>query len=134
MTNRGSLQNSDSSVRPKKMFTRRGQSLVQTGQIHTGKGDKGDKEELFWKAIEQIIFQRFCFSVEKSKRHHQLQDTIPQHCGESTTEFYCRFEKIPFTALHIREDDVHKVFRMNNRRKAPGPDGVTLVCLKSWAD
>ncbi len=23
---------------------------------------------------------------------------------------------------------------MNNRRKAPGPDGVTLVCLKSWAD
>ncbi len=24
-------------------------------------------------------------SVERSERHHQLQDTIPQHCGESTT-------------------------------------------------
>ncbi len=33
---------------------------------------------------------------------HQLQDTIPQHCGESKTaddlnEFYCRFEKTPHT-------------------------------------
>ncbi len=37
-------------------------------------------------------------------------------------------------ALQISEDDVRKVFRMNKRRKAPGPDGVTPVCLKSCAD
>ncbi len=36
--------------------------------------------------------------------------------------------------LQISEDDVRKVFRMNKRRKAPGPDGVTPVCLKSCAD
>ncbi len=27
-----------------------------------------------------------------------------------------------------------QVFRKNKRRKAPGPDGVTLVCLKSCAN
>ncbi len=32
-----------------------------------------------------IIFQWFCFSVERYKRHLQLQDTIPQLSGESTT-------------------------------------------------
>ncbi len=37
-------QNTDSLVRPKKMLTGKGQSLVQTGQIHTGKGDQGGKK------------------------------------------------------------------------------------------
>ncbi len=32
-----------------------------------------------------MIFQWFCFSVERSERDNQLQYTIPQHCGESTT-------------------------------------------------
>ncbi len=40
----------------------------------------------------------------------------------------------PTPALQISENDMRKVFRMIKRRKAPGPDGVTPVCLKSCAD
>ncbi len=40
----------------------------------------------------------------------------------------------PTTALKLSEDDVCQVFRKNERRKAPGPGGVSTVCLKSWAD
>ncbi len=67
-----------------------------------------------------------------------------QKLADDLNEFYCRFEKTPFTppatplsptpALKISEDDVRQVFRKNKRRKAPGPDGVTPVCLKSCAD
>ncbi len=41
---------------------------------------------------------------------------------------------LPTAALKISEDDVCQVFRKNKRRKAPGPDGVTPVCLKSCAN
>ncbi len=67
-----------------------------------------------------------------------------QHLADELNEFYCRFEKTPFTppappvsptpALQISEDDVCKVFRINKRKKAPGPDSVSPVCLKSCAD
>ncbi len=67
-----------------------------------------------------------------------------QQLADDLNEFYCRFEKTPFTppatpplpppALQISEDDMHQVFRKNKRRKAPGPDGVTPACLKTWAD
>ncbi len=78
-----------------------------------------------------------------------------QQLADDLNEFYCRFEKTPHTrsehlstqpltppatplsptpALKISEDDVRQVFRKNKRRKAPGPDGVTPVCLKSCAD
>ncbi len=60
---------------------------------------------------------------------------------ENLNEFYCRFEKntihtscnprLPTPALKISEDDVRQVFRKNRRRKAPGPDGMWPVCLKS---
>ncbi len=118
-------------------------------EIHTGKRDQSGKEELFWKAKEPIIFQWSCFSMERSERHHQLQDTSPstvenQQLAVDLNEFYCRFEKTPFTppatplspppALQISEDDVRQVFRKNKRRKAPGPDGVTPACLKTCAD
>ncbi len=32
-------------------------SHVRTGQIHMSKGDQSGKEELFWQAKEQILFQ-----------------------------------------------------------------------------
>ncbi len=67
-----------------------------------------------------------------------------QQMADDLNEFYCRFEKTPFTppatllsptpALQISEDDVCQVFRMNKRRKAPGPDGVSPACLKTCAD
>ncbi len=67
-----------------------------------------------------------------------------QQMADDLNEFYCRFEKTPFTppatplsptpALQIRDDDVCQVFKKNKRRKAPGPDGVSPACLKSCAD
>jgi len=40
----------------------------------------------------------------------------------------------PTPAIQISEDEVCQVFRKQKRKKAPGPDCVTLVCLKSRAD
>ncbi len=67
-----------------------------------------------------------------------------QQLADDLSEFYCRFEKTPFSppatplsptpALQIREDDVCQVFKKNKIRKAPGPDGVSPACLKSCAD
>ncbi len=78
-----------------------------------------------------------------------------QQVADDLNEFYCRFEKTPYTrsehlstqpltppatpfsptpALQISEDDVRQVFRKQKRKKAPGPDCVTPVCLKSCAD
>ncbi len=60
-----------------------------------------------------------------------------QQMADDLNEFYCRFEKTPFTtpatplspttSLQIREDDVRQVFKKNKRRKAPCPDGVTSL-------
>ncbi len=63
----------------------------------------------FIQAKDSVHFQWFCFSVERYERLYKLQDTIPQHCGESTTSR--RFECIlllvwkknphpPWTPLH----------------------------------
>ncbi len=78
-----------------------------------------------------------------------------QQLADDLNVFCCRFEKTPHTrpehlstqpltppatplsptpALKISEDDVRQVFIKNNRRKAPGPDGVSPACLKSCAD
>ncbi|KAL0168533.1 hypothetical protein M9458_036755, partial [Cirrhinus mrigala] len=79
---------------------------------------------------------------------------VNQQLAEDLNEFYCRFEtphtrsdhlvtkpltpptnpSSPPPALQISKDNVHQVFRKNKRRKAPGPDGVTPVCLKTCAD
>ncbi len=40
----------------------------------------------------------------------------------------------PTPPIQISKDEVHQVFRKQKRKKAPGPDGVTPVCLKSCAD
>ncbi len=95
---------------------------------------------------------KLCFSVEGYEIHHRYKtpDTVEdQHLADEQNEFYCRFEnrtphtapehniintcQLYVTALQIR-DDVRHVFRDNKRRKAPGPDGVTLACLKTCAD
>ncbi len=87
-----------------------------------------------------FTFSQITIDIETmSERHHQLQDTIPQHCGEPTTgrrsecvllqvwkntiHISCN-PPLPPPALHISEDDVRQVFRKNKRRKALGPDGV----------
>ncbi len=67
-----------------------------------------------------------------------------QQLADDLNEFYCRFEKTPFTppatplsptpALQISEDDVSQVFKKNKRRKAPGPDSVSPAYLKTCAD
>ncbi len=40
----------------------------------------------------------------------------------------------PTTTLQISKDDVCQVFQKQKRKKVPGPDCVTPVCLKSCAD
>ncbi len=136
-----------------------GYRFVWTGQIQSGKGDQSGTEELFWQAKEHIFFQWFCFSVERFKRHYKLQDTIPQHSGESTTGRQLLWILLliwkntphppwtplrttintssnplsPTPALKIREDNMSQVFR-EKRRKAPGPDSVSPACLKTCAD
>ncbi|KAK3561453.1 hypothetical protein QTP86_002814 [Hemibagrus guttatus] len=40
----------------------------------------------------------------------------------------------PPPALRISEDDVRQIFLKQKKRKAPGPDGVTPVCLRTCAD
>ncbi len=87
-----------------------------------------------WKDLKNITSYKTPF----------LSTVENQLLADDLNTFYCRFEKIPFTppatplsptpALQIREDDVYQVFKKNKRRKAPGPDGVTPVCLKSCAD
>ncbi len=67
-----------------------------------------------------------------------------QQMADDLNEFYCRFEKTPFThpatplsptpTLQIREDNVRQVFKKNKRRKTPGPDSVSPACLKTCAD
>ncbi len=63
-----------------------------------------------------------------------------QQLADDLNEFYCRYEKTPFTPLsptpelQIREDDMHQAFKNNKRRKALDPDEVTPACLKSCAD
>ncbi len=51
---------------------------------------------------DQIIFQCFCFSLERFERHYELQDTIPstlenQQLADDLNDFYCRFVKTPHT-------------------------------------
>ncbi len=41
---------------------------------------------------------------------------------------------LPTPAIQISEDNVRRVFWRQKRKKAPGPDCVTPVCLKSCAD
>ncbi len=84
--------------------------------------------------------------MERSERDHQLQDTILQHCGESTTgrwservllQVWKNTPHPPWTPLHktppatplsptraiqISEDEVRQVFQKQKRKKAPGPD------------
>ncbi|KAK3574559.1 hypothetical protein QTP86_010173 [Hemibagrus guttatus] len=81
-----------------------------------------------------------------------------QQLAEDLNEFYCRFETAgltphapsehlsiqpltppatplsPSPALRISEDDVRQIFLKQKKRKAPGPDGVTPVCLRTCAD
>ncbi|KAK3513027.1 hypothetical protein QTP70_000185 [Hemibagrus guttatus] len=40
----------------------------------------------------------------------------------------------PPPALRISEDDVRQIFLKQKKRKAPGPDGVTPVCLRTCGD
>ncbi len=82
----------------------------------TGRGIKSciNRPKTHWKRRSEwqrgIIpirtnFQWLCFSVERSERHHQIQDTIPstmenQQLADNLNEFYFRFEKTLWTPLH----------------------------------
>ncbi len=148
MTNHGSLLNSDSSVRPKKMLTGMGtESCINRSNTHWKRRSEWQRGIIpiriqfsssdtasVWKCLKDIT--NYKTPSPSTVENQQLADDL--------NEFYCRFEKTPFThpatplshtpELKIREDDMRQVFKKNKRRKAPGPDGVTPACLKSCAD
>ncbi len=122
--------------------------MYKQAKYHTGKGDQGGKEELSGKLRIQFSSSDSASVWKRYERLYKLQDTIPSHCGESTTSrrFEClllQVEKTPHTrpehlshnhltppatplsptpALKISEDDVAAGLIKNKRRKAPGPD------------
>ncbi len=78
-----------------------------------------------------------------------------QQQADNLNEFYCRFGKkhhtrsghistqlltppatplSPTPAIQISKDEVSQIFWKQKRKKAPGPDGVTIAFLKSCAD
>ncbi len=157
--NRGSLQNSDSSVRPKKMLTERGiKSCINRPNTHWKKRSEWQRGIIIklmkkisssvsasvWKGMKDIT--NYKTPSPRTVENRQLADEL--------NEFYCRFENTPHTpehlsthplappstplsptpALTISEDDVCQVFRENKRRKAPGSDGVSPACFKTCAD
>ncbi len=117
-----------------------GNVLYKQAKIHTGKGDQRGKEELFWKTKDSVHIQGLCISEERSKRDRQLQDTIPQHCGKSTTGrrsewVLLQVWKTPHTrSEYLSTQPLTPPATPQKRKKAPGPDGVTPACLKSCAD
>ncbi len=101
-TNRGSLQNSDSSVRPNKMLTRRGtKSCTNRPNTHwkrrrvakrTYSGKLRNKlsssdSASVWKGLKDIT--NYKTPSPSTVENQQLADDL--------NEFYCRFEKTPFT-------------------------------------
>ncbi len=98
-----------------------------------------------WKGLKEIT--NYKTPSPSTVENQQLADDL--------NEFYCRFEKTPHTrsehlstqpltppatplsptpAIQFSEDEVCQVFWKQKRKKAPGPDCVTPVCLKSCAD
>ncbi len=98
-----------------------------------------------WKGLKEIT--NYKTPSTSTVENQQLADDL--------NEFYCRFEQTPHThsehlstqpltppatplsptpPIQISEDDVRQVFLKQKRKKAPGPDCVTPVCLKSCAD
>ncbi len=59
-------------------------SCIKQANTHWKRRSEWQKRNYSGKAKEHILFQWFCFSVERYERNHQLQDTIPQHCSDST--------------------------------------------------
>ncbi|KAL0152772.1 hypothetical protein M9458_052495 [Cirrhinus mrigala] len=103
------LQNSDSSVKPKKMLT-------------------------VWKGLKVIT--NYKTPSPSTVENQQLADDLNEfYCRFEKTPLTTPTTILsPTPALQISEDEVRQVFRKNKRRKAPGPDGVTPTCLKTCAD
>ncbi len=150
MTNHGSLQNSRQLRQAKEDAYRKGDKVLYKQDKYTlekeirvtkrnysgklrNKFSSSDSASV-WKVMKDITSYKT--PSPSTAENQQMADDL--------NEFYCRFEKTPFTppetplsptpALQISEDDVRQVFRMNKRRKAPGPDGVSPAWLKTCAD
>ncbi len=134
----------------KPWFTAKLRQLRQAKNDAYRKGDKCciNRPNTHWKRRSEwkrgiimqtlrIKFQWFCFSVEKSERHHQLQDTMLQHSGESITG-----RRSEWVLLQVWKNTIHTscnpplphTCTADKRRKAPGPDSVSPACLKTCTD
>ncbi|KAK3521054.1 hypothetical protein QTP86_014749, partial [Hemibagrus guttatus] len=64
---------------------------------------------------------------------HCLVHLLPTY-RQNLNLLNCTTPLSPPPALRISEDDVRQIFLKQKKRKAPGPDGVTPVCLRTCAD
>ncbi len=150
MTNHGSLQNSDSSIRPNKMLTGRATKSCINRSNTCWKRRSDWQRGIILEKLRNKLSSSDSASVWKGLKYITNNKTPSpstvenQQLADDLNELYFRFEKSPFTtpathlsstpALQIREDYVRQVFKKNKRRKAPGPDGVSPACLKTCAD
>ncbi len=141
--------NSDSSVRPKKMLTERGiKSCINRPNTHWKRRSEWQRGIISGKLRNKLSSSDSASVWKGMKDITSYKTPSPstlenQQLADELNEFYCRFEKTPFSppatplsptpALQISEDDVRQVFKKNKRRKAPGPDGVSPACLKTCA-
>ncbi len=141
-TNRGSLQNWEGSIRPKKMLTERGiKSCINRPNTHWKRRSEWQRGIIIkfmnklsssvsasvWKGMKDI--PNYKTPSPRTVENRQLADEL--------NEFYCRFEKTPHTrpehlsthplappstplsptpALTISEDGMRQVFRENKRK------------------
>ncbi len=99
--------------------------------MHTGKGDQRSKDKLFREAKDQVLFQWFCFSVERYERHQQQADNL--------NVFYCRFEKtnLPlmrkFIRLHCEKGPAEAVLPSPAEKVQPATGSADSVLLcRHW--
>ncbi len=84
-----------------------------------------------WKGMKDITSYKT--PSPSTLENQQLADNLNEFYWKNTIHTSCN-PPPPTPALQISEDDMRQVFKKNNRRKAPGPDGVSPACLKTCAD
>ncbi len=144
----GSLQTSDSSVRPKKMLAERGlKSCINRPNTHWKRRSEWQRGIILVSKgtnyLPVILLQ--CGKAWKTStftRHHppalwriNIWQTIwmSSIAGLKKHHSLLLQPPLPTPALQIR-DDVRQIFNKNKRRKASGPDGVLPACLNTCAE
>ncbi len=106
MTNHGSLQNPDSSIRSKKMLTGRGTHFFYKQakytlekKIRVAKRNYSDKLRIQFSSSGSASMWKGMKDITSYKTQYPSTVENQQH-ADNLNEFYCRFEKHPTPALN----------------------------------